>query len=348
MKKKIAAVLLTLALLAGCQSQVSASSSAADTPDMESIIRQSVDEAVREKMQGYEEEQRKKDEEIARLKDRLEDLTSQPEVPPEEDEEGPPAPENQPEITSSQTDAPALKSQPEVASSKPTKAAPINEGTVFEGYEVQVNDRTAPAVTSYATDWPMTKWYFVGPEDAILGSISGTAAWDISGRYLPADGSETDWSVWFAEAFNEYRGIDGEGYLSEIEADKDEDTPPQGGSLREADALEIIRLTNEEREKNGLEPLETDEDLMSLAQVRAEEIAQKYSHERPDGTHVAKEYPGCGENIGGRTSAQRQVYYWMQSEGHRANILRKSFHTIGVGCWQDENGSLFWVQVFGK
>lgn len=97
MKKKIAAILLTLALLAGCQNQTPAAPSTEDAPDMEAIIRQSVDEAVREKMQEYEEEQRKKDEEIARLKDQLEDLTDQSEVPPEESQAEPPVPESQPE-----------------------------------------------------------------------------------------------------------------------------------------------------------------------------------------------------------------------------------------------------------
>ena len=121
MKKKIAAILLTLALLAGCQSQVSASSSAADTPDMESIIRQSVDEAVREKMQEYEEEQRKKDEEIARLKDQLEDLTDQSEVPPEESQAEPPIPESQPPESQQEEPAP---SQAEVPSQPEPEPAP--------------------------------------------------------------------------------------------------------------------------------------------------------------------------------------------------------------------------------
>ena len=74
MKKKITVILLTIALLVGCGTQSPAISSAADTPDMKTLIQHSVDEAIRERMEGYEEEQRKKDEEIARLKEQLEDL----------------------------------------------------------------------------------------------------------------------------------------------------------------------------------------------------------------------------------------------------------------------------------
>lgn len=126
--------------------------------------------------------------------------------------------------------------------------------------------------------------------------------------------------------------------------DEDEDTP--AGGILEADALEMIRLTNLERENRGLEPLAIDNDLMALAQIRAEEVSVKYSHERPNGTRVVVEHPGYGENVGGKASAEKQVASWMSSEGHCANILRERFHRIGVGCYQTANGSHYWVQVF--
>ncbi len=80
MKQKTIAILLTIALLAGCNTPAPAAPSAAE-PDMEAIIQQSVDEAVKEKLEQIEEEQRKKDEEIAKLKEQLEELTSQQEAP---------------------------------------------------------------------------------------------------------------------------------------------------------------------------------------------------------------------------------------------------------------------------
>lgn len=257
MKKKITAILLTLALLAGCQSQtpaVPATPSATDTQDMETIIRQSVDDAVREKMQEYEEKQRKKDEEIARLKDQLEDLTGQSEVPPEESQAEPPAPESQPE--------------PEPASSRPT-ASP----TTYDPYDLK----------------------------------------------------------------NMYPGFVWEG-IEEAE----EETYTAGCLLEEA--AEAIRLANQERENNGLDPLPTDDDLMELAEIRAEEIWEKYSHTRPDGTNVGTYR--CGENIGRQYSAAEQVSSWMNSKGHRANILLDRYHHIGAACYQAENGNCYWVMVF--
>lgn len=77
MKQKTIAILLTVALLAGCNTPAPAAPSATDEPDMEAIIQRSVDEAVKEKLEQIEEEQKKKDEEIAKLKEQLEDLTAQ-------------------------------------------------------------------------------------------------------------------------------------------------------------------------------------------------------------------------------------------------------------------------------
>ena len=273
MKKKIAAILLALALLAGCQSQVPAFSSAADTPDMESIIRQSVDEAVREKMQGYEEEQRKKDEEIARLKDQLEDLTDQSEVPPEESQAEPPIPESQPPESQQEEPAPSQAEVPSQSEPAPASSRPTASPTTYDPYDLK----------------------------------------------------------------NMYPGFVWEGI------EEAEEETYTAGCLPE-EAQEVIRLTNLERENYGLEPLPVDEALMELAQIRAEEIQEKYSHTRPDGTTVVD--LRCGENCGQDSSAKEQVAAWMNSEGHRANILLDRYHHIGAACYRAENGNLYWVQVF--
>ena len=271
MKKKIAAILLTLALLAGCQSRtpaVPAAPSTTDTQDIEAIIWQSVDEAVRKKMQEYEEEQKKKDEEIAQLKDQLEELTASSdtsqEIPPEESQAEPPAFESQPEET--------VPAQTEVPS-QPEPAQPTASPTTYDPYDLK----------------------------------------------------------------NMYPGFVWEGI------EEAEEETYTAGCLPE-EAQEVIRLTNIERENHGLEPLPVDEDLMELAQIRAEEIREKYSHTRPDGTTVVD--LRCGENCGQDSSAKEQVAAWMNSDGHRANILLDRYHHIGAACYRAENGNLYWVQVF--
>lgn len=351
MKKKMITILLTLALLAGCQSQAPAPS-VTDTPDVEEIIQQEVDKAVQEKLKEYEEEQKKKDEEIDQLKKQLEERGSSSEVPPEET---PPASSGtsqpEPQSSSSQADAPpqeGLPPQPEpdpAPSVKPANTARLNEGTVFEGYEVKVTDWTTPAVSSGGRDWPITTWYFWGPGETVLGSISGKALEAITDKYHAAMNydPEVDWSIWYAEAFNEYRNL-ANGSTPTENPDSTGEPVPAGGSYRLEDAEEVIRLTNQERVKNGLEPLEVDEDLMELAKVRAVEIKEQYSHTRPDGTSVVD--LGCGENCGRRYSVEEQIKGWMNSEGHRTNILLDRYHHIGAACYQAENGNLYWVQVF--
>lgn len=110
------------------------------------------------------------------------------------------------------------------------------------------------------------------------------------------------------------------------------------------EAEEAIRLANQERENHGLNPLPVDDSLMDLAEIRAEEIREEYSHTRPDGTNVGAYR--CGENIGRKTSASAQVNSWMNSEGHRTNILLDRYHHIGAACYQAENGNYYWVMVF--
>ena len=83
MKKKITTILLALALLTACGTQAPAASSTVEAPDIETIIRQSVDEAIQKKAKEYEEEQKKKDQEIAELRTQLENLAAQSEAPPE-------------------------------------------------------------------------------------------------------------------------------------------------------------------------------------------------------------------------------------------------------------------------
>lgn len=116
----------------------------------------------------------------------------------------------------------------------------------------------------------------------------------------------------------------------------------------------ILELVNEERAKAGLSALELDTDITAAANVRAVEIKQSFSHTRPNGTSFStalKEqgvsYRGSGENIAwGQKSPEQVMDGWMNSEGHRANILNANFKNIGIGYYQDQKGVNYWVQLF--
>jgi uncharacterized protein YkwD len=118
-------------------------------------------------------------------------------------------------------------------------------------------------------------------------------------------------------------------------------------------ADEVLRLVNIERSKAGLSSLTTNSSLKAAADKRAQETKVSFSHTRPNGSKfssVFKEYGvsyrTAGENIAyGQRSPQEVVKGWMNSPGHRANILNGSFGKIGIGVYQS-NGVIYWSQLF--
>lgn len=119
-------------------------------------------------------------------------------------------------------------------------------------------------------------------------------------------------------------------------------------------ASQVLNLVNSERAKAGLPALKLDSDITAAANVRAKEIKQSFSHTRPNGSSFStalKEqgvsFIGSGENIAwGQRSPEQVMDGWMNSDGHRANILNKNYKNIGIGYYQDENGRNYWVQLF--
>ena len=114
-------------------------------------------------------------------------------------------------------------------------------------------------------------------------------------------------------------------------------------------AAEVVRQVNEERQKASLGALRVDAGLTRAACVRAREIVQKFSHTRPDGSDWSTAGAGIyGENIAmGQRTADKVMAAWLTSSGHRANILRPGFGSIGV-CALTVNGVTYWAQLFGK
>lgn len=127
---------------------------------------------------------------------------------------------------------------------------------------------------------------------------------------------------------------------------------PDNGQLSYAE--QVVKLVNEERAKAGLHALQIDTEVASAALVRAKEIQTSFSHTRPDGrkfssvlTDANIRFTGAGENIAwGQTSPEKVMEAWMNSEGHRANILNAKFTKIGVGHLQNASGTNYWVQLF--
>lgn len=127
---------------------------------------------------------------------------------------------------------------------------------------------------------------------------------------------------------------------------------------RDKFAEEVIHLTNIEREKAGLNPLEMDDSLMKAADVRVKELSESFSHTRPDGSKydtAAKEagYAGdyIGENITGFANSPKwAVENWTESDKHRENYLNPEYVYTGVAYLYDKDSEYgsYWVQIFAK
>lgn len=117
---------------------------------------------------------------------------------------------------------------------------------------------------------------------------------------------------------------------------------------------QVLSIVNSERAKYGLSPLTYDSTLARAADIRAVEIRTLFSHTRPDGTscftvldEVGYSYRSAGENIAyGQSTAEEVMTAWMNSEGHRANILG-DYTFIGIGVYES-GGTIYWSQLFAS
>lgn len=144
----------------------------------------------------------------------------------------------------------------------------------------------------------------------------------------------------------------------EEEPTTSEPIPPQNYTIDEGNNSfvdEVIRLVNIQRTNGGLSPLAKNNTLCNAADVRAVEIISVFDHKRPDGrswSTVINEFNisfnTIGENIAsGYSTPEAVVNAWMNSPGHRQNIMNPSFTEIGIGhaTNQDSYGN-YWVQLF--
>ena len=120
-------------------------------------------------------------------------------------------------------------------------------------------------------------------------------------------------------------------------------------------AKEVVSLVNAERAKEELAELKMSTALNAVAVTRAKELATEFAHVRPDGrdcftalTDAGIVYTSVGENIAeGQTTPKEVMESWMNSEGHRQNIMSADYTQMGVGYYK-KAGQCYWVQIFMK
>lgn len=121
------------------------------------------------------------------------------------------------------------------------------------------------------------------------------------------------------------------------------------------DEQEVFNLINQQRTKNGLPALKSDPEALNVARIKAQDMVDNsyFSHNSPiygSPFNMLKNfkvtYNTAGENIAGNSSNSGAVNAWMNSEGHRANILNSSYNYTGIGIVSSPIYGKIYVQIF--
>lgn len=114
-------------------------------------------------------------------------------------------------------------------------------------------------------------------------------------------------------------------------------------------AKQVLELVNQERIKAGVGTVKMDEELTEAAMIRAIETTVLYAHSRPNYTPTMTVCSVFAqENLAaGKTTPDAAMVSWMASEGHRSNILNKSWNSVGIGCIKYRD-NYYWIQMFSE
>lgn len=126
-------------------------------------------------------------------------------------------------------------------------------------------------------------------------------------------------------------------------------------STLSSDEKEVFDLINEQRTNNGLTALKMDSEALNVARIKAQDMVDNnyFSHNSPiygspfqmlNSFKVT--YKTAGENIAGNSSNSGAVNAWMNSSGHKANILNSSFNYTGIGVVKSSKYGKIYVQIF--
>ena len=134
-----------------------------------------------------------------------------------------------------------------------------------------------------------------------------------------------------------------------------QDTINANNSGATSEEIELLKLINKQRTANGLPELKFDAELQRVARIKAQDLVDNnyFSHNSPtygSPFDMMKSfgitYKAAGENIAGNSTLQGAVTAWMNSEGHKANILSNAYNYTGVGVVESPRYGKVMVQMF--
>ena len=204
--------------------------------------------------------------------------------------------------------------------------------------QITILDKTTLAVKCSTVAGQRT---FLSKDGKFLGTIPENLYTQIrddgiNKGYFGHDVNERN--LWFGEQFNLLRGLSSGG-TGALEESTKTDTSNYGN--------EFIALVNQKRTEQGLPTLSYGSDIQDLANTRARELADNFSHTRPDGTLVSS-HEGCYEIIAIRYNPEAAFYAFSNSTTHNDIMLTEKRTTIAPGIYVAPNGNVYWAVLFGN
>ncbi len=179
-----------------------------------------------------------------------------------------------------------------------------------------------------------------------------------NGEYIRVFAGVGDWYI--VQVEGDYVGAVSKKYVKPIYPNTNNSTNQNNNQTTTADTMtadekEVFNLINQQRTNNGLQPLKVDNEVQRVAKIKAQDMVTNnyFSHESPvygspfDMLKNFKvSYTTAGENIAGNSSNSGAVNAWMNSSGHKANILNSSFNYTGIGVVSSPKYGKIYVQMF--
>lgn len=177
-------------------------------------------------------------------------------------------------------------------------------------------------------------------------------------EYIRVFAGVGDWYI--VQTDNDYVGAVSKQYVKAIypssnNSNNTNQGTTSGSTTLTNDEKEVFNLINAERTKQGLRALKVDSEVQRVARIKAQDMVDNnyFSHNSPtygspfDMLKSFKiSYKTAGENIAGNSSNSAAVKAWMNSSGHKANILNSSFNYTGIGVVSSNKYGKMYVQIF--
>lgn len=221
-------------------------------------------------------------------------------------------------------------------------------------YKLDFSTGLVTATTLNVRSGPGTKYPIVATvnKNEYIRVFAGVGDWYIiqtDGDYVGAVSKK------YVKAIYPSSGNAGTGGTTSNSSGQTSNSGNQTSSSMNSDEKEVFNLINKQRTNNGLQALKVDEEVQRVARIKAEDmVANNYfSHQSPtygspfDMLKSFKiSYRTAGENIAANSSNSGAVNSWMNSSGHKANILNSNFNYTGIGVVSSSKYGKIFVQMF--